>query len=920
MVFVLCLGALCFVVANYNGLKSIQLSAWAADVKETTAAQLQPLASHKSLAEKTGLGTDFDYRLARLPEAPQVKGKAQETAKELPEAHHVESQPPKQINKKGVFSESPLNPSSWGAKGDGSADNFTALKTMIAAIGSKPVTIMFHPGIYKIGSDLILPANISLVFMNGAMLKPGRVAGNGTLTYTPTASSTTIVNSRGTLVTLAAADVNLRAGMYVKAGSPLQTRKIREVGPDFTWLETWEAFSPGVSGSFSHSNITVDCTKPHGLTFGEYIYAGGQTLVNRNWDYPKNDKHFFTRGYPLAGLPAGTHWERGVQIVVQGSLEAGLYQICTGDGNLKFGKGTVQFVRPEWWGAKADGAADRQAALNSAAIDKALNSHYGDYRIPVQFSAGSYKVASEIWLDDSVHLTGVGSDGYLRGGTTIAAAKNTFHVIHDVPNRGYSDKRIENLTIIAGQKYPCNGLNVTHNTRDLWVYNCTFYGCGGYGIFTHNWGIGEIAHCKITGCVGGFYLNAFDMKVNNNEISTSWTSDLPNNPNSLALGHLLATTADRDKWSGWTKGWIWSNQLATHTGGGGTTPLTQKLTHAVWKGWTYRLIFHVTGGTRGTVTPWLGGVAGITVPFNGGYSDQIIRMTSTLDAPNIEFRPSDDFDGSIVCTSSGPKSNPAKDGIILKRTGDGIFLAASNSLVSGNIIYGDAYSASGIKVAGSSTNIITNNRVDSCYYNIYLANGGGQIDNNNIIGDAATPKTFANIYGGPSSKAIIENNHISNNNLNSKVWGIYFNSDSGNCVAHNNSFTKHNGGYFIYYNAIPTTGDYPFIADNYGIDLQCPWPILDISSSSPKVAIAKRWKTKCPTPRPIADFAQGCNGKEIIVVFGDANATVQFSGNTKLKGHGGVDWKPSAGDHLRAVKKGPYWYCECVQGGPDKQQ
>lgn len=64
------------------------------------------------------------------------------------------------------------NPKAYKAKGNGSADDYEEFETMIDAIGTKEATVMIADGTYRIGSDLIFPANVHVWFLNGGMLAP----------------------------------------------------------------------------------------------------------------------------------------------------------------------------------------------------------------------------------------------------------------------------------------------------------------------------------------------------------------------------------------------------------------------------------------------------------------------------------------------------------------------------------------------------------------------------------------------------------------------------------------------------------------------------------------------------------------------------------------------------------------------------
>lgn len=64
------------------------------------------------------------------------------------------------------------NVRSAGVVGNGTSDDYTALNTLITAIGSTPGTIKFPRGTYKLSTSITFPSNIVLEFGNGAILSP----------------------------------------------------------------------------------------------------------------------------------------------------------------------------------------------------------------------------------------------------------------------------------------------------------------------------------------------------------------------------------------------------------------------------------------------------------------------------------------------------------------------------------------------------------------------------------------------------------------------------------------------------------------------------------------------------------------------------------------------------------------------------
>lgn len=86
------------------------------------------------------------------------------------------------------------------------------------------------------------------------------------------------------------------------------------------------------------------------------------------------------------------------------------------------------------------------------------------------------------------------------------------------------------------------------------------------------------------------------------------------------------------------------------------------------------------------------------------------------------------------------------------------------------------------------------------------------------------------------------------------------------------------------------------------------------ADATPSVATGSRtapcaFKTANTGSTTITSFDSGSLGQKIIVIFGDANTTIDFSGTT-LKGNDGVDWPAQENDRLTAVHDGTNWICD----------
>lgn len=78
--------------------------------------------------------------------------------------------------------------------------------------------------------------------------------------------------------------------------------------------------------------------------------------------------------------------------------------------------------------------------------------------------------------------------------------------------------------------------------------------------------------------------------------------------------------------------------------------------------------------------------------------------------------------------------------------------------------------------------------------------------------------------------------------------------------------------------------------------------------ATPSVLGIETLTTANDSATTITALDDGIEGQEVLVLIGDANTTVDFTGTT-LKGNAGVDWTPGNGDFMRCRKVGSNWYC-----------
>lgn len=82
-------------------------------------------------------------------------------------------------------------------------------------------------------------------------------------------------------------------------------------------------------------------------TTSKELLISSRCNVDNDLNLPASVNIRMVRG-GVINISAGKH------LRINGSFEAGLYQVFDGQGQILFGSGSVNAVSPEWWGAKAD--------------------------------------------------------------------------------------------------------------------------------------------------------------------------------------------------------------------------------------------------------------------------------------------------------------------------------------------------------------------------------------------------------------------------------------------------------------------------------------------------------------------------------------------------------------------------------------
>ena len=176
--------------------------------------------------------------------------------------------------------------------------------------------------------------------------------------------------------------------------------------------------------------------------------------------------------------------DTGITFTINGSLDAGLYQIFSGAGSVSLAAGSSERVLPQWWGAIGDGSTDCTAAIQ-AAINAASAAGGGIVFLPL----GTYKITS-ITLYDNLTLQGVSKNASILEGT---AAAGTMIITGTGSRKRFIS--IRDVKIVAtGYDIAVDWSDVSHGD----ISYCSIMGAD-YGIVLQNQAyVNQIIHNRVT--------------------------------------------------------------------------------------------------------------------------------------------------------------------------------------------------------------------------------------------------------------------------------------------------------------------------------------------------------------------------------------------------------------------------------------
>jgi hypothetical protein len=227
---------------------------------------------------------------------------------------------------------------SYGATGDGTTDDTTAIQAALTAADSSGGTVYFPQGTYVVQA-LTATKDVTLEFSPGAILSIGEYSIRET-TYQWTAAASGTSNYY--LEASGGGDPGITLPTYIYENNSEMTRVL----------------------------LTFNDPQPD-LAAGEY-YIGDRDSLGYETVYVRLSDSTDPDGKAVGYV------EAGYTVTVNGGLVAGPHQIFSGNGAALLNPAKEMAVRPEWWGAVADGdfsiSADTGQTDSTAALQRCFDS------------------------------------------------------------------------------------------------------------------------------------------------------------------------------------------------------------------------------------------------------------------------------------------------------------------------------------------------------------------------------------------------------------------------------------------------------------------------------------------------------------------------------------------------------------------
>jgi pectate lyase-like protein len=167
-------------------------------------------------------------------------------------------------------------------------------------------------------------------------------------------------------------------------------------GENVTWTENGTAVPSDSSDDSSAFNTALSRIGSREVRL--ILPSGTYDIINNDVTFPANIELVFLKGAKL-------NISSGITVTINGEIEAGHSQIFGGDGTIT-GDLKVEYVIPQWFGAKGDGTTNDGPAIQNA-IDFCVEH---DLSLKIPYSPNKYLIESDVNLEHGIKISGMGEN------------------------------------------------------------------------------------------------------------------------------------------------------------------------------------------------------------------------------------------------------------------------------------------------------------------------------------------------------------------------------------------------------------------------------------------------------------------------------------------------------------------------------
>ena len=403
------------------------------------------------------------------------------------------------------------------------------LADAITTIGATTTTLRVPFGTTAtLGADVTTPSTLALQIDEGGLISHSMIDifGTPTVTYADAASGGTLTCAGGSkVVTIAGVDAQatFKPGQWISpatgdlAGVRRQVAYIKNTTTLYVTAVFHAATATGTVNC-NKSSTTIDYSAAHTLAVGDYIKIGSDYY----WVAKVTDSDTIRLNKHPINVYSSAATKVSVRLLCNGPFMAGDYQCFTGDGGtVKFGVGSLLYVKPTWWGLEAMTWSSGVAATNTKALGCAAfsagTSTYQYKNTVLLPTNGRFFFITPFTIPSGVTITSAGGGTGIYGGPKLEPYSGVGPIISTTYDHEVGGITKINQITIGGESTGSISFYGSVDSEGVVITNCYFYG-GYWPIWADC--VSEISMNQIQASVNGSHLTG-DSTFANNQIGFS---------------------------------------------------------------------------------------------------------------------------------------------------------------------------------------------------------------------------------------------------------------------------------------------------------------------------------------------------------------------------------------------------------------